>query len=316
MDLRQIRAFVAVYEAGSINRAAARLNIAQPSLSVQLRALEDELDIALFDRRPRGVAPTPAGLDFYRHCQTILGAVEGARQDMRHLGREVAGPLEVGLIPTIAKGALARVLPGFTDDFPKVALRVAEAFSGTLTEWVLSGEIDFAIVTEPPVPQDGLVLRLIARDPMVLVSGRQGGRTPFAPVRLAGMTAPLRLELPSARHTLRQAVDRDVRAGNIAPTQTLEIDGLYGSLAFVRRSDWVVILPATSIVDELDDEEMVAQPIIDATAPLDYYLVHRERRPLSPAARLLAARLDTELARSAAAWAEAVARARGTTEAA
>ncbi|MSO80619.1 MAG: LysR family transcriptional regulator [Alphaproteobacteria bacterium] len=133
----------------------------------------------MFDHQPRGVAPTPAGVDFYRHCQTTLGAVEGARQDMRHLGREVAWPLDVGLIPTIAKGALARVRPGFTDDFPKFALRVAEASGGTLTEWGLSGEVDFAIVTEPPSPQDGLVLRLIARNPLGRSpAGRAGARPP------------------------------------------------------------------------------------------------------------------------------------------
>lgn len=133
-------------------------------------------------------------------------------------------------------------------------------------------------------------------------------------MRLAGL-GPLRLVLPSHRHSLRQAVDRALRAGHIVPTQTPDIDGLYGSLACVRRSDWVVILPATAIVGERDDSELVTQPITGAAAPLDYYLVHRARRPLSPAARLLAERLDTALTRSTAAWAAAVDKASGTTEA-
>src|SRR5690606_4526510 len=99
MDLRQIRAFLAVYEDGSINRAAERLRIAQPSLSQQIRTLEESLEVALFERHARGVRPTPAGARLREHCQKILGDVELATQTMREFAQGDAGSLNLGLIP-------------------------------------------------------------------------------------------------------------------------------------------------------------------------------------------------------------------------
>ena len=75
MDLKQIRSFVAVYGHGSINRAAERLNIAQPSLSQQIKSLEESVGVQLFERHARGVRPTPAGDRFYEDCSKILGDI-------------------------------------------------------------------------------------------------------------------------------------------------------------------------------------------------------------------------------------------------
>ena len=142
MDLRQIRSFAAVIEEGSINRAAERLRCAQPSVSVQMRHLEQELGLTLLDRKARGVSPTPAGERFYTDCLKILGDVETARQRMTDWSREVSGALAAGIIPTISKGALHKVLPAYANEYPNVEIRIAEAYSGTLTEWVLKGELD------------------------------------------------------------------------------------------------------------------------------------------------------------------------------
>ncbi|MBO6785157.1 MAG: LysR family transcriptional regulator, partial [Alphaproteobacteria bacterium] len=160
MDLKHIRTFVAVYEGGSINSAAERLNTAQPSLSLHIKHLEESLGVALFERHARGVRATPAGDRFYRDCQTILGDIEQAAETMREFATGLSGSLDIGLIPTVTKGVIADVLPAFTEEMPHVDVRVVEAFSGTLTDWVNTGELDFAVVTEPP-RHDGLELRVL-----------------------------------------------------------------------------------------------------------------------------------------------------------
>jgi len=302
LDLRHIRSFVAVFEEGSINRAAARLRCAQPSLSLQLRNLEIELSVTLFERHARGVRPTAAAERYYEHCIAILGEVESAEQHMRDWAREIAGALAVGLIPTITKSVLPHVLPAYTERLPNVDIRVVEAFSGTLTDWVVSGELDFAIVTEPRV-HEGLTLRALSAEPLVLVSGAKSGLTHLAPVRLSEQ-APIKLVLPSPQHSLRAMLERYIRVGNIAVERWLEIDGLFGALEFIQRSDWSAIYPVTTVASDLNSGKFVVNPIVEPATRIEYYLIHQTQRPLARAARELVGRLESALKRSAADWAE------------
>lgn len=300
MDLKQIRSFVAVYGDGSINRTAERLNIAQPSLSQQIKALEESVGVRLFERHARGVRPTPAGDRFYEDCRKILGDVENAAQTMREFSGGVSGALNVGLIPTVTKGILAQVLPNYTDMLPNVDVRVVEAFSGTLTDWVMSGELDFAICTEPP-HHDGLELRVLSAEPLVMISGKKAGMPHLEPIYLRDLSS-LNLVLPSAQHSLRTMIERQVKLGNITPGRVVEIDGLYGSLEFIRNTDFSAILPVTTIVSDLDSRAFSVSPISDVKTSFEFFLVHQTQKPLTLAARDLVQRLENALKRSAAAW--------------
>lgn len=300
MDLRQFRSFVAVVEEGSINRAADRLNCSQPSVSVQMRQLEQELGLMLLDRRARGVTPTPAGERFFADCLKILGDVEAARQRMGDWSREVSGALAAGIIPTISKGVLPKVLPDYAREYPSVDIRIAEAYSGTLTEWVLEGDLDFALVTEPP-HDPSLDQRVVSNEALVLVSGRASPLQPGVPVALRDI-APIKLLIPSQRHSLRTIIERHVDTGDIAVERMLEIDGLYATLQFLRHSDWSTILPVTTLAEDIDDPRLTVSPIVEPATRLGYYLIHQTRRPLTQPALRLIDRLTTALRASADAW--------------
>ncbi len=300
MDLRHIRSFIAVFEEGSINRAAARLHCAQPSLSLQLRNLEESLSVELFERHARGVRPTAAAQRFYEHCISILGEVESAEQHMRDWAREIAGALTVGLIPTVTKSVLPQVLPDYTERLPNVDIRVVEAFSGTLTDWVVSGELDFAIITEPP-SHEGLQLRRLSAEPLVVVSGAKSAFTHLAPVSLPELP-PIKLVMPSQQHSLRGMLERYIRVGNIAVERLLEIDGLFGALEFVHQSDWSAILPVTTVVGELASGKFIVNPIVEPATMIEYYLIHQTQRPLMRASSELVDRLEAALQQSAAEW--------------
>ncbi len=291
-----------MFEEGSINRAATRLHCAQPSLSLQLRNLEESLSVELFERHARGVRPTAAAERFYEHCIAILGQVESAEQHMRDWSREIAGALTVGLIPTVTKSVLPQVLPDYTERLPNVDIRVVEAFSGTLTDWVVSGELDFAIVTDPP-SQEGLELRALSAEPLVLVSGAKSGFTHLAPVRLPELP-PIKLVMPSPQHSLRGMLERHIRVGSIAVERWLEIDGLFGALEFVHKSDWSAIFPVTTVAGDLESGKFVVNPIVEPATKLEYYLIHQTQRPLLRSSRELVDRLEESLQRSAAAWSD------------
>ena len=292
MDLRHITAFVATYEEGSINRAAQRMNLAQPSVSGILRDLEAEMGTTLLERASRGAYPTAAGETFYRHCLKVLAEVDAARNSVMNGAGRVAGPIRIGLAPTVAKGLMPRFIPKYLADYPDVQFRAAEAFSGPLTEWTLTGEVDFAVVAVPPVDRR-LITRRLAPDPIFLIT---------APNGLAATTTgafanlpPLKIVLPSQNNGLRTMLDRYIHSVGISIERLVEIDSLHGILELLKRSDWTTLLSLTSILKELDRGELAARRT-DPPLDLEFYLIYPARRALSAAAKIFVARLEETFA--------------------
>jgi LysR family nitrogen assimilation transcriptional regulator len=299
MNLRQMSAFVAVYESGSINRAAQRLYVAQPSVSSLVKKLESDLGTRLFERLASGAKPTAAGDTFYRHCQKVLAEVDAARKSISGGADRVGGVVNVGLAPTAAKGIMPKFLADYLDEYPEVELQIAEAFSGPLTEWTLSGQVDFAVVAVPPIDRR-LVTRRIASEPIVLVSSPDWAHDHAHAGPLAD-DSPLKLVLPSPRNGLRTIIDLYIHANDVPVARSVELDSLYGMLEFVKRSDWVTFLSVTAIVNELERGEIAMRPT-DPPLELGFYLIHPARRALSTAAASFVERLVEGFAVSKAEW--------------
>lgn len=285
MDLKQIQCFVAAYEEGSFSKAAARENCTQPGLSVYIQRLEALVSQRLFDRKARGVVPTVAGRRFYPACSEILRAITQAKQQMLEMKGIVATEINVGVSPTLLKGGMPFMLPAYMEAHPSVDLRLAEAYSGTLIDWVVAGEVDVAIVTTPPV-HFGLETAHFCRDRLVLVSGpktnaKRHKKQPdhCSSKQLAGM----KLVLPSPRHNLRQIVDKSIRLHSTGATRILEIDGMLGTLELVRNSDWSTVLLGIAVRNEVLREALVTVPIIDPELWLDFYIVKKRDTVLTAA---------------------------------
>ncbi|MGA7600721.1 MAG: LysR family transcriptional regulator, partial [Pseudolabrys sp.] len=146
MDLRQIEYFVALYDERSITKAASRLNVVQPALSMQISRLERTFKTRLFERTSRGVVPTDLGRTFYGLCQKILSDVYEAQRYLRDASGKVTGDLTVGLMPSVANSVLPAVLAEYKSSYPDVTLRIVEAYSGSLLDQLNSGKLDLAIV--------------------------------------------------------------------------------------------------------------------------------------------------------------------------
>src|SRR5215207_1077900 len=102
MDLRQISYFVALFEEGSVTRAARRVNVVQPALSMQIAKLERELEQKLFERLPKTMAPTAAGRTLYRLAQPILRDLAEARAHMKQLCTTISGRVTIGVLSSLA----------------------------------------------------------------------------------------------------------------------------------------------------------------------------------------------------------------------
>jgi LysR family transcriptional regulator, nitrogen assimilation regulatory protein len=298
MDLKQIRCFVAAYEEGSFSRAAQREHCTQPGLSVYIQRLESTVGHRLFERKARGVTPTIAGRHFYACCADVLKTVAAAKQRMLDMAGSVATRINVGVSPTLFKGVLPWMLPNYLSTHPYVDLRLAEAYSGTLTDWVISGDVEVAIVTKPPVHL-GLETTHFFRDRLVLVTSPNGGsqKERLASRSYTSELGKLKLVLPSPRHSLRQVIEAAVRLGTTVSGRVLEIDGMLGTLELVRNSDWATIVARTAVMDEVKHGRLVAEPLHGPELWLDFYLIRTKDALLSVACRDFLDRLLEALVR-------------------
>lgn len=300
MELKHIAAFIAAFEEGSINRAAQRLGSPQPSVSVLIRDLEAELQVPLFERQARGVEPSEAARTIYPHFQRVLSAVDAARLSITGRLTEFVGPLHAGLGQAITRGLLQDVLGDYIARYPRVDLRIAEGLTGRLTEWTLSGELDFAVVALPP--KDRRVIgRRLSVEPVVMISGPASGRKHLEPVDLT-CESDLKVVLPWSRFSIREVLESFIQSGEIPAARTMELDSISAILDFVVTGDWVTFLPLTAVARDLGAGRLVVQPISNPVLTAEFYLIHPARRALTAAAIAFAERLEIAFQDSSRRW--------------
>ncbi len=283
ITIRQLQYFVAVYEESSFSKAATREHCSQPALSAQIRNLEQTLGRSLFERSVSGVTPTAAGLRFYTHSLAILRSVNAATLEMAEASGQIAGKVQVGLIPTVMRGLMPLFLPQFVESHPMIEMTLIQGFSDPLALAVLAQEVDFAVVLEPP-KHEGIEITRLADDTMVLVSNPALGLTSGVPVKLSELP-PLNLVVPSPNHILRHNIERRIWTKEINAARVLEMDSVHGMIDFVAHSAWATILPFTAVLGDVGSERIRINPISHPLLEAHLYLIHLTRRPLSRASR-------------------------------
>lgn len=169
MEIHQLRYFVAAAEAGSITQAAKRCRVAQPSLSQQIRKLEESLGVALFDRAGRGVTLTEAGRVLLPRARRILAEVRETTENLRTEVEDGPGRLSIGAIPTMAPYLLPPVLAGLRRDRPGCELVVREDRTAALVDAVVGNELDVA-VTSTPIDHPLVEVIVVGREELLVVA--------------------------------------------------------------------------------------------------------------------------------------------------
>jgi len=149
MQIHQIRYFCAVARTGSFTRAAQQEHLAQPSLSQQVRKLEDELGTQLFDRLGRSVRLTSFGETFLPRAEAILRQVDDAKHEIEEMAGVERGRVVVGAIPTIAPYFLPQRLATFSRKFAEIQVSVVEELTAELLDQVQNGTVDLALLVLP-----------------------------------------------------------------------------------------------------------------------------------------------------------------------
>ncbi|MDQ2843344.1 MAG: LysR family transcriptional regulator [Acidobacteriota bacterium] len=169
MEIHQLGYFCAVVKTGSFTKAAELEGVSQPTLSQQIRRLEQSLGAELFTRQGRAVRLTHAGNSLYPFAQEILHQSKQAAAQVRQLATDIRGPLRVGVIPTILPYLIAPHLPEFLSKFPDIEILLTEDVTERLVDHLQACDLDLIVVSLPLHHRD-IVCSGLMRDPLVLVT--------------------------------------------------------------------------------------------------------------------------------------------------
>jgi len=212
MTLRDLEYLVALAETRHFGRAAERCHVSQPTLSAQVRKLEDSLGVALVERRPRRVTLTPAGVAVVERARRMLRDAE----DIQALGRAsqdpLAGQLRVGFIPTLGPYLLPRIAPRIARALPKLQLMLYEYQTAPLIERTVGGELDLAILALPADTR-GLVTRSLFAEAFLVAMPEHHRLTAKKRVKPGDLTGEKLLLLEEGHCLRNQALEVCERAG-------------------------------------------------------------------------------------------------------
>ncbi|MDR5832332.1 LysR substrate-binding domain-containing protein [Caballeronia sp. LP006] len=242
MELKQLEAFVHVVELGSFTRAATILDTNQPTLSRLVRQLEVELRQTLLVRHGRGVVASDAGQVMLGHAKGMLLQAERARHDLRQLQGAVGGHFSVGLAPSFAKIATQELIRQFRQQFPEATISVAEGLSTYLTEWLMMGRLDAAVLYDTSLT--ALVEKRAVFEEELFLIGIAGEKGAEAPKQIRLKDIPrYPLVIPGRMHALRQIVEARAAEEGVKLTIALEVDAVGAILDLVCEGYGYAVLP-------------------------------------------------------------------------
>jgi LysR family transcriptional regulator, nitrogen assimilation regulatory protein len=258
MNLRQLRYFVGVLDAGNMTRAAEQLHVAQTALGMQIRQLEEELGVALLIRHSRGVEATKAGHLLHSRAVAILNLVEQTRQEVAACDRELSETIRFGITPALMLVVGTELALTVREQLPHVFLSMVEAMSHVQVEMLTRGEVDFILGYDvPDLPQLSRVALL--QDDLVFVTlpGPQKGE-PIAFVDALDEG----LAMPEEGDTVRNTVTRHARDLGLELKIVYQVRSIAAMKSLVSRGAACSILPYASVAEEVRAGQLDARRLI------------------------------------------------------
>jgi len=258
MDFKQLRAFMTIADTGNVTRAAELLNLVQPAVSRQLRLLEEDVGVELFQRERHGMVLTAAGTSLLIHARRAMLELDRGRAQIGSAGL-VAGIVTVGLLPSTSDMLASALVHAVARTYPGVRLRIAMGYAGTLQQWLEVGEIDAAIlygVEQAPQIQGTPLLE----EPLWVVGPTSAKFRPQRPVSLASLVG-LPMILPSGPRGIRTLVDHACAVSNVTLSIATETNAMSIQKSLVLGGHGLTILPPIAFAHELANRQVSAAPL-------------------------------------------------------
>lgn len=242
MELSQLRYLVAVADAGSFTTAARKLGLSQPSLSLGIKRLEEEVGHPLFDRLTRQVIPTEAGSLLLETARRIFAELDRATTEIGELHGDVTGVLRVGTIPTIGPFMLPHLIQAFSSKYPQVQINVFETVTERVLQMLESGEIDVALTSSLP-DRPGIHHETVGTEELVAVVPENHPLAGSKDIQWSGLEQENFLVL-GGEHCLAEQMARFCRKNRVTGRTVLEGAQLATIAALVQRGMGVSLVPA------------------------------------------------------------------------
>jgi len=280
MNLRQLRYFTRIVEAGNITRAAEQLHVAQPALGMQIRQLEDSLGVELLSRHSRGVAPTRAGQALYERACEILGLVEEAELQVAAAGRfdnaVVVLGLTNGFMNIVGRDLVLRAL----SELPQIRLEIVEERSAVLVDALERHEIDLALAYEVH-ERPGLLRVPLVEEEMLFVAGGGAGRGKLLarPIEFSAVAAQ-DLVMPGKRDGVRQQIVATAKRLALEIRVILDVSSISTMKRMVALGDAAAVMPYGNVIEDIRAGRLSGRRIVDPSIRRTLYLVRSLGRAL------------------------------------
>ena len=299
--LHQLTCFLNVFEEGSLTAAADRMGYAQPSISEQIRSLEQSVGTQLFTGVGRGVVPTQAAEEMRPHAERALAAADDAMQAARSVTELESGTIRFGMFGTSRLYASAALIADVLDRYPGVRVELVGQNSVDVMEDLRRGRLEAAMIAIPQVASEGLRVVPVARDELVYVSADHDRlSSPVTAARLARSSVVMAETTWRAVDSTRILLRRMLHETGVNPQTRIEVEDVETAVELVSRGYADTVIPLGAA------QQLVPRLAPDAgwisLRPRTYdsmAIVHRTGASLSPAARLMI-RLATQRIREVA----------------
>ena len=272
MNLKQLEYFVHVAELGSFSKAALVLDIAQPALSRQVRALEIDLRETLLLRNGRGVTLTEAGQRLYEHGTGILQAVAAARSDMGASRDVPSGRITVGLPPTLSRQLTLPLIDAFRRRLPLGRLAIVEGLSSHIVEWIATGRVDLGLLYNPEA-NPALEISPVLEEGLCLVSPVGPAATavePAAPPATAPATTGVALAdlprypliAPERGHAIRRLLETQAALAGVRLDIAWEVSSIAAIIELVAAGYGHAVLHASAVTASGRADQLRVRPMV------------------------------------------------------
>jgi LysR family hca operon transcriptional activator len=289
MELRHLRYFVAVAEAGSLTVAAARrLHTAQPSLSRQIRDLELEVGVPLLTRSSRGIELTEAGRVFLDHARLALAQVEAAGAAARRAAKPAKPSFALGFLTGQEMDWLPAAMRILRDELPQIEVTVSSQYSPGLADDLMRGKLDAAFL-RPEAQAPDLAYRLVVRERLVVVLPSDhalAARAAIEPREIAGETF---ISVSNTAPALRAVIDAYLKRAELDIAPSHEVDNLAMAMSLVASTRGVALLPAYA--QNFLPWSVISRPLAGEAPTIDLVIGYNKANA-SPILKLFLSRID------------------------
>ncbi|OUL98312.1 LysR family transcriptional regulator [Variovorax sp. JS1663] len=282
MTLRQLRYFVEIAQSRSFSRAAEHLSIAQPALSQNISALEEDLEVVLFKRHARGAELSPAGRLLFDKAVDLLARTDALKEQVA--GRDVrpSGAVRLSIAGSIAGLLVAPLLRAMAESFPGIELTVREGMSSEVRAQVESGQAQLAAVPSPSELQGMESLPLFEERFMLFGAAASMRRKPAQ--MSFEQVAALPLAEPDGAHDLRKIIERAASATGRRLDVRYELNSPAMLIGVVREGLAFSIMPPSACHDAVLAKAIAGRPVAGPALTRVQAVVWPRDRPLAPAA--------------------------------